>query len=333
MPTITTTLKRLLFIFCKKSIKIISLLFAVSIIAFVLVCASPVDPVDQYILGLGQAVSAEQRLEIEQYWGTDEPLVDRYLSWLADILRGNLGQSLIYRRLVSEVIAERFLNSLALMLTSWLLAGIIGFVLGCIMGMYQDRWPDRILKKICYTLSCIPTFWLGLMLLLVFGVYLRWFPIGFSSPIGVLSSDVTVWQKLYHLILPAFTLSLTSFASGALHTRQKLIEVLGSEYVLFARARGESQLSILFRHGIRNIILPALTLQFASFAELFGGSVMAENVFSYPGLGSAISSAGLNCDVPLLLGITLFSTLFVCVGNMITDLLYGVVDPRMGEAR
>ena len=190
---------------------------------------------------------------------------------------------------------------------------------------------DRVLKKICYLLSSVPTFWLGLVLLLIFAVWLRWFPVGFSSPIGVLEEDVTLAQRLHHLALPAFTLSLMSFANIALHTRQKLIDVLSSEYVLFARARGEGRWTILRRHGLRNILLPALTLQFASFAELFGGSVMAENVFSYPGLGSAVAAAGLNCDVSLLLGVTLFSALFVCVGNMIANLLYGVVDPQIRE--
>ena len=325
------TLKRLGYIFLTNSIKIISLLFAVSIISFALVDASPVDPVQQYILGLGTAVSPEQRAEIEAYWGVNEPPVERYVNWLTDLLHGNLGESLIYRRPVADIISERFVNSLALMICAWLLAGIIGFLLGCVMGMYRDRLPDKILKKVCYILSSVPTFWLGLVFLLVFAVWLRWFPIGFSSPIGVLSEDVTIGQKIYHLILPAFTLSLMSFANIALHTRQKLIDVLNSEYVLFARARGEGKWTILKRHGLRNILLPALTLQFASFAELFGGSVMAENVFSYPGLGSAVSAAGLSSDVPLLLGVTLFSALFVCVGNMIANLLYGIVDPQIQE--
>ena len=323
--------KRIIRIFFTYSIKIVTLLVAVSIISFALVSASPVDPVQQYILGLGTAVSPEQRAEIEDYWGVNEPPVERYCSWLSELLQGNLGESVIYRRPVSDIIGERFLNSLALMVCAWVLAAIIGFALGCIMGMYKDKLPDRILKKICYILSSVPTFWLGLVFLLVFAVWLKWFPIGFSSPIGVLSEDVTIWQKLHHLVLPAFTLSLMSFANIALHTRQKLVDVLNSEYVLFAKARGESKWTILRRHGIRNILLPALTLQFASFAELFGGSVMAENVFSYPGLGSAVSAAGLGSDVPLLLGVTLFSALFVCVGNMIANLLYGVIDPQIRE--
>lgn len=325
------SLKRLVRIFFTYSIKIVTLLLAVSIISFALVSASPVDPVQQYILGLGTAVSPEQRAEIEDYWGVNEPPVERYFSWLSELLQGNLGESAIYRRPVADIIGERFVNSLALMLCAWILSAVIGFGLGCIMGMYKDKLPDRILKKICYILSSVPTFWLGLVFLLIFAVGLRWFPIGFSSPIGVLSKDVTIWQKLHHLILPAFTLSLMSFANIALHTRQKLVDVLNSEYVLFAKARGESKWTILRRHGLRNILLPALTLQFASFAELFGGSVMAENVFSYPGLGSAVSAAGLNSDVPLLLGVTLFSALFVCVGNMIANLLYGVIDPQIKE--
>lgn len=325
------TLKRVIRIFFTYSIKIISLLLAVSIISFVLVSASPEDPVQQYILGLGTAVSPEQRAEIEDYWGVNEPPIERYFSWLSELLKGNLGESAIYRRPVADIIGERFVNSLALMLCAWILSAIIGFSLGCIMGMYKDKLPDRILKKICYILSSVPIFWLGLVFLLIFAVGFRWFPIGFSSPIGVLSKDVTIWQKLHHLILPAFTLSLMSFANIALHTCQKLVDVLNSEYVLLAKARGEGRWTILCRHGLRNILLPALTQQFASFAELFGGSVMAENVFSYPGLGSAVAAAGLNSDVPLLLGVTLFSALFVCVGNMIANLLYGIIDPQIRE--
>ena len=303
---------RLIRIFAVNSIKTISLLLAVSIISFVLVSASPVDPVRQYILGLGTAVSLEQRAEIESYWGIDEPPAERYLGWLFEVLNGNLGESAIYRRPVADIIGERFWNSLALMLCAWILAGGIGFVLGCVMGMYRNRLPDRILKKVCYLLSTVPAFWLGLLFLLVFSVRLGWFPVGFSSPIGVPDADVSIWQRLYHLILPAVTLSLMSFANIALHTRQKLADVLDSDYVLFARARGEGQWTILRRHGLRNI--------------------MAENVFSYPGLGSAVADAGLRGDVPLLLGVTLFSALFVCAGNMMANLLYGVVDPQIREA-
>lgn len=311
-------------------IRVVSLLFAVSVISFALVSASPVDPVQQYIMGIGP-VSEEQRIEIEAYWGVDRSPAERYFHWLSALLHGDFGTSLLYRRPVIEIISERFQNSLALMMCAWLFSGIIGFSLGCVMGMNRDRWQDKIIRKLCYLLSSVPTFWLGLVFLMVFAVMLGWFPVGFSTPIGMCSSEVTIWQRLHHLVLPAFTLSLISFSNIALHTRQKMIDVMNSEYVLFARARGERRWTLFWRHGFRNTVLPAVTLQFASFAELFGGSVLAENVFSYPGLGLAVSAAGLHSDVPLLLGITLFSTLFVCVGNLIANLLYGVIDPQMRE--
>ena len=325
------TSSRIARLFIENILKMVLLLFAVSIIAFALVNFSPVDPVQQYVIGVG-GVSPEQRLQLEEYWGVNDPPVERYMNWLSALMHGDFGTSLLYRRPVIDIIGERFVNSFALMLCAWLFSGIIGFILGCVMGMKKDGIVDRMIKKICYILSSVPTFWLGLIFLLVFAVELKWFPLGFSTPIGILDEDVTIWQRLHHLFLPALTLSLMSFANIALHTRQKLIDALESEYVLFARARGESEFSILRRHGLRNIILPAITLQFASFAELFGGSVIAENVFSYPGLGSAVAAAGLNSDVPLLLGITLFSTLFVAVGNMIANTLYGVIDPQIREA-
>jgi peptide/nickel transport system permease protein len=167
--------------------------------------------------------------------------------------------------------------------------------------------------------------------LLVFSVFLGWFPIGLSSPIGVPSDQVTFWQWLHHLILPALTLSFIQFASIALHTRQKMVDVMESDYVQFATARGETRWSIVRRHGLRNILLPGITLQFAAFSELFGGAVLTETVFSYPGLGSAASEAGMSGDIPLLLGVTLFSAAFVFTGNLIANLIYGIVDPRIRE--
>lgn len=320
--SIQTTLKYI--------IRMLTLLFAVSVIAFTLVKLSPVDPIQQYILSTG-AVSPEQREELEEYWGIDEPPVKQFINWFSALLHGDMGTSLLYRRPVLDLIREKFLNTLALMICAWVFSGIIGFSLGCAMGVSKDKLCDRILKRICLFLCSVPTFWLGLVLLLIFSVWLGLFPIGFSSPIGMMNSDVSIWQQIHHLILPALSLSLMSFANVALHTRQKLIDVLESDYVLFAKARGEGRFTIVKRHGIRNILLPALTLQFASFAELFSGSVLAENVFSYPGLGSAVSAAGLNSDIPLLLGITLFSAVFVFTGNLIANILYGVIDPKIKE--
>lgn len=311
-------------------VRLVTLLIAISIISFILVSMSPVDPVQQYV-GAVPNVSMEQREKIAQYWGLDKPPVERFGIWAKSLLHGDFGTSLIYRRPVLDIIGEKFAASLALMITAWLLSGIIGFSIGCIMGAFNGKWPDRILKKICLTMCAIPTFWIGIVLLMVFSAKLGWFPMGMSVPKGVPSDQVTIWQRLHHLVLPALTLSFLSFANIALHTREKLTDVLESDYVLFAKAKGESRFRILKRHGLRNIMLPAVTMQFGSFSELFGGSVLAETVFSYPGLGAAASAAGMGSDVPLLLGITLFSAVFVFTGNLLANIIYGVVDPQIRE--
>ena len=217
------------------------------------------------------------------------------------------------------------------MLTAWLISGALGFVLGILAGICSGKWPDKIIKTFCFVLSSTPAFWMGLLLLVIFAVNLGWFPVGFAVPVGKSAADVTIGERIHHLILPALTLSITGVANIALHTRQKIIDVMKSRYVLFAKARGENTWQILKRHGLRNIAIPAITLQFASFSELFGGSVLAEQVFSYPGLGNAATVAGIKGDAPLLLGVALFSVLFVFVGNLTANILYGVINPQIRE--
>lgn len=306
-----------------------TLLLAISALSFALVSASPIDPVQAYIGADMMLVGPEQRAAIAEQWGLNEPPVERFRLWLVSAANGDLGTSMIYRQPVASVIVERFVASLALMGAAWVLSGVLGFSLGVLAGRYRDTWVDRAVKWWCLTLASTPTFWLGLILLIVFSVHLGWFPVGLESPVGKLAADVTLWDRLRHLVLPALTLSILGVANIALHTRQKLVDVLESDFALFARARGESEGSIIWNHGLRNIALPAITLQFAGFSELFGGAVLAEQVFSYPGLGRATVQAGLRGDVPLLLGAVLFSAVFVFTGNLIADLLYRAVDPRI----
>lgn len=311
-------------------IRLITLLVAVCVIAFTLISISPVDPVQAYV-GAGVAVSPEQRENIGEFWGLNDSPTQQFISWGKAIFKGDFGTSLIYRKPVISIIGERFKSSVALMGFAWLLSGVIGFLLGVIMGVWKDRIPDKIIRVICLVLSSTPTFWVGLLFLMIFAIWLGWFPVGLSVPAGMMYSEVTMIHRIYHMILPAIALSLSSFAHVALHTREKMITVLSSDYVLFAKARGEKEIDIVKNHGIRNIIIPAITLQFASLSELFGGSILVEQVFSYPGLGQAAVQAGLRSDVPLLLGVTIFSALFVFVGNSIANIIYNVVDPKMRE--
>lgn len=306
------------------------LLIAVSILAFMLISVSPIDPLQ---VNVGEAalagMSPEQVAKLEEYWGVNTPPLERYMNWAGDVLRGDMGTSLLYRRPVMAIIGEKFSNSVIVLAFAWVFSGVLGFVLGVIAGVKRGRLADRVINSFCLVLASTPAFWLALVFLMFFSVYLGILPVGLSVPIGALAEEVSFADKVVHAILPALTLSVTGIANITLHTREKMIDVMESDYVLFAKARGESMFSIVKNHGIRNIILPALTLQFASISEIFGGSVLVEEVFSYPGLGQAAVNAGLGADVPLLLGITLIMAAIVFFGNMIANILYGVVDPRI----
>ncbi|WP_417304045.1 ABC transporter permease [Ellagibacter isourolithinifaciens] len=312
------------------------LMLAVGLVVFALVSMSPIDPVQANV---GQAayvnMSEAKRAQLASYWGGDVPFWERFANWAGALLQGNMGTSLRFNAPVSEVIAHRAANSLALMGIAWLLSGALGFALGVAAGARRGGALDRVVRSYCFLLASTPTFWLGLLILMVFAVQLGWFPIGFSVPIGVSAADVTLADAVHHLVLPALTLSVTGVANIALHTREKVVDVLESDYVRFARARGESELSVIVHHGLRNVALPAVTLQCAFISEIFGGSVLVEQVFSYPGLGQAAVTAGLGGDVALLAGIALVSAALVFGGNLLANILYGVLDPRMrvGEGR
>jgi peptide/nickel transport system permease protein len=318
---------------CRKLLRLLLLLAAVAVFGFVLVSLSPIDPVDAYIGADMLQIGPEQRQMIAERWGLDQPPVARFLLWLGQILQGNFGTSMVFNQPVLTVITERFQTSLQMMLAAWLLSGALGLSLGVIAGAWKDTWLDRLIRLYAYILASSPTFWIALLLLIVFSVTLKVTPICCAAPPGVLAADITIWQRLHHLLLPAAALSIIGVANIALHTRQKMIDVFNSDYVLFARAQGESTWGIIGHHGLRNILLPAITLQFASLSELFGGSILAEQVFAYPGLGQATVQAALRSDVPLLLGIVLFSALFVYTGNTMADLAYPVIDPRIRIGR
>lgn len=318
--------------FTKKILKLITLLVALCIITFVLMELSPIDPVTAYV-GASTKVSAEQRALIAEHWGLNQPPLIRFWSWFKSIISGDWGTSMIYRRVVLEVIGQKFMSSIWLMGISWILSGIIGFILGIISGIKEGKLIDKIIRGYCYIIMSTPTFWLGILFIILFSVKLGWFPVALSVPIGVLSENVGFIERMQHIILPALTLSIISISSICMNTRQKVIEIMETDYVLFAKARGESQMSIVFNHVLKNVSLPAITLQFLSFSELFGGTIFVEQVFSYPGLGQATVSAGLKGDLPLLMGIAIISLIFVYSGNIIADLLYRVVDPRIREGQ
>ena len=310
--------------------RMLLLLFLVSFLAFLLIAKSPIDPLSSYI-GTNSTLSPEAKAEIVNHWGLNDSIPHRYLTWLVNVCHGDMGMSISYKKEVVSVIKERFVYSAVLMGMAWILSGVIGFFLGVICGVRQGGFFDRITKSFCLLVKSAPTFWIGILFLVVFAVELGWFPIGMAVPMGKLESEVTLGDRIYHLILPVITLTIASISEIVLYTRQRVVEIINSDFILYARARGENTWQIVTRHVLRNALLPAITLQFASFSELFGGMALAENAFSYPGIGTATTTAALNGDAPLLMGIALISAVFVFTGNMIANILYKVCDPRIRE--
>lgn len=305
------------------------LILAVSFISFLLLDLSPIDPIASFARARSVGLSPEAKQELIKVWGLDQPLIARYFTWLLNLFRGDLGISNIYGRKVIDIIGEGFSRSILLMAIAWIFQGIIGIWLGIVAGANQGKIKDKIIKAYAIIFASTPSFWVGILLIIVFSLKLKLFPSSMGSPVGVLMEDITLADSLKHLVLPALTLVLVGVSNLILHTRSKVIDILNSDYVLYAKARGMKKGEILNKFAFKNLILPGLSLLFTSFSELFSGTVLVENVFNYSGIGGLTVEAGLRGDAPLLLGLVLFSTIFVYVGNRICDLLYLVIDPRL----
>lgn len=309
--------------------RLVLVLLCVSLVSFGLMMLSPIDPVDAYLGPQVAQVSPEQRALIAESWGFDAPPAVQFGHWLRQLASGDLGWSHVYNQPVSDVIGQRFQRSIVLLAGAWLVSALLGFALGVMAGAKEGSPLDKVISTYAYLTASTPAFWLAMLAVLLFSVTLGWAPTCCAGPAGVLDQDVTLTTRLHHLVLPVATLALLGIANITLHTRTRMIELMRSDVATHAFAQGAGRFDVAWRHGLRHASLPAVTLAFASLGELFGGSILIEQVFAYPGLGQATVAAGLRSDIPLLLGIALFTALFVSIGNLVADTLYGVIDPRL----
>ncbi|MEB8012884.1 ABC transporter permease [Citrobacter braakii] len=307
-------------------LRLIVLLVLVAAGTFMLLSFSPVDPIRAYIGNDLLHVPPEQYARIAARWGLDQPLWERFGHWFIRVLQGDLGYSMLFNAPVASVIKERFATSFALLGGAWLLSGILGTAMGFVAGRYLNRWPDKAICRLSYLLSSLPTFWIGMLLLALFAV--RWpvFPVCCAWEPGNSGDIATLAERLRHLVLPVCALSLLGLGQITLHTRESIASVMKSDFVRFARSQGDKGWSLLRHQVLRHAITPALCLQFASLGELLGGALLAEKVFAYPGLGQATIDAGLRGDLPLLMGIVLFSTVLVFIGNSLSTWLVHVLN-------
>lgn len=303
------------------------ILLAVAVMTFLLAAASPFDPVLAYV-GAESLVGQKVREEIARAWGLDRPLPEQLARWLGHVVRGDLGHSRLFAgKPVAEVIVQRAIPSAVLVGGALVLTLVGGLVAGVLAAAFRDSWFDWLVRAWSTFNISAPSYWVALLALYLFSVRLNWLP-------GAGTADLRgahVGLDLRHMVLPMVTLALTQLAWFTLYVRNTLLEVLREDYVRFAQACGLGRWRILFRHALPNASLPFLTLMGTHMSEIIGGAALIENVFAWPGLGKVAVDAGLAQDMPLLLAITLASSSLVVLGNLLADIGYWILDPRVRE--
>ena len=325
----------------KRLLQIIPVILGVTLIAFALIHLAPGDPVRTM---LGQHATQQEIDEINTKYGLDKPLYVQYFIWLGGVLQGDLGRSILTHDQVTTEIASRFPNTIELAIAAMIFAILIGVVAGIISATKQYSVADYSVMGIALFGISMPVFWLGIMLMMIFGVFLGWLPIGgridllipFNRITGfmVVDSIITVngaalVSVLRHLILPAIALGTIPMAIIARTTRSSMLEILRQDFIRTERAKGLSEGKVIYKHAIRNAMVPVVTVIGLNFGLLLSGAILTETVFSWPGVGRLVVDAVYARDYPLVIGcILVFALVFVIV-NLITDLLYTYIDPRI----
>ena len=308
-------------------------------------CISRVVPGDPARLAAGPQATEQMVQQLRNEFGLDKPLPVQYWNYLKGIFQGDLGRSLRTRHPVTEDLARFFPATLELVLFSLVIATTLGILMGTLSGVYHDRWLDQTARLFSISGLGLPVFWFALMLQLLFATTLRWFPLGGRLSFGIrppvsithlylVDSFLTGnWRAfgnaMAHLILPALSLTFPALASIIRINRADVLDVFGKEFVTTARAKGLPELIVLWRHVLRNALIPTTTMVGLRFGWMLGGTVLVETVFDWPGIGLYTVQSALYFDFASIMGATLLIGFFICVANLLVDLLYGILDPRI----
>jgi len=303
---------------------------AVLAVNFVLIHAAPGDPATVIA---GEMGGGDQAVidSIKKAYGLDKPLPEQFITYLGKSVRGDLGVSYTYSRPVSSLIADRIGPTILLVLTSLVVAIAVGTLLGVFASLKPKSFASAAVTIVSLVGLAMPVFWTGILLVILFGKVWPVMPI--AGMYDVRNYGATGWaaamDALHHLVLPALTLTLVYLAQYSRLARASMLEVLSSDYVRTARAKGLNEAVVVFKHALRNALMPIVTIAGLQFGNLISGAVLVETVFSWPGLGTLALDAILGRDYPTLLGVLTFSSLFVISANLLTDLSYRWIDPRL----
>lgn len=304
--------------------QMIPLLLGITVVLFAVIQAAPGGP-EAALLESGRFIDPQVIEAYRERLGVDRPIPVQYVRWLGAALRGDLGVSFSTTRPVGEMILERLPATLELMGAAFLLAAVLAFALGILSAVRQYSWWDHLGTGLSFAGIAMPVFWLALILQLVFGVWLGWLPVAGTHTVG----DTSLGDHLAHLVLPAFVLSFRYVAGWSRYLRSSLLTALRADYVRTARAKGLSEAAVVGTHALRNALIPVVSIMALNLAGLFSGAVITETVFAWPGIGRMFVQAMFARDYPLLMGILLLGSFMVVLFNLVADVVYGVLDPRI----
>jgi peptide/nickel transport system permease protein len=306
------------------------LMLAISALVFLIINFAPGGPFDTLVFGTGQ-VSQSQIDRLNELIGLNKPWYERYFTWLVNVVQGDWGTSwgVAYGQPVTTIIFDRLGATLLLMGVSTLIAIAIAIPVGIYSAVRQYSWADYLVTAFSYFGLAMPTFWFGIMLMIVFSVYLGWLP---TSGMHTPGQEGEPLDLLRHLAMPVTVLALIEVAVVSRFMRSAMLEVLSQDYLRTARAKGLRETVVIVRHAIRNALIPVITVVGLRIPVLFAGAVVTEAIFSWPGMGQIFFQAVLASDWPVVQAIIVITAFLVIASNLVADLLYAVVDPRIRYA-
>jgi peptide/nickel transport system permease protein len=311
----------------RRALQAVPVLFGITMLTFLIMQLAPGNPLQTMI---DPRISPEEMRQAEQSMGMDRPAILQYFTWLAQLLRGNLGYTIRTGQSVSGLILDRLPATLYLTMSAFVLSFVVGVPLGVYSATHKYQTSDYSLTVFAFVGISIPSFFFGLALIFLFSLRLGVLPSGGMMTIGpALSGWPAVVNRLRHLALPAVVLALPNLATVMRFTRSSMIDVMSNDYIRTVRAKGVKERVVRYKHALRNALIPVVTIFGLSIPFLFGGAYITERIFNWPGMGSLGIQAIYSREYPIIMGLNLFTSALVLAGNLIADVLYAIVDPRI----
>jgi peptide/nickel transport system permease protein len=309
----------------KRMLYMLIILFAASLLIFCLYALTPGD----FITG-NIKLTAERKAELREIYGLNKPVLERYGTWMNNAFHGDFGYSLAQQKPVLQLFGDYIWNSFLLAAVSTFLTWLIAVIIGVISAYKQYSWFDTLVMIAIFAAMSLPSFFIGLFLIKILAVDLKWLPPGGMMTTGSNATGFAYFKEVvHHMTLPVIVMTLLGLGSLTRYFRSNMIDVLKQDYIRTARAKGLKERKVLFTHALRNALLPAITLVGFELPALFGGSIIIEQIFNWPGIGQLyMKSFGLR-DYPLLMGFTMFLAILTVIGTLLSDILYRVADPRV----